>query len=139
MESGHSYTDLRYVYDVRADLTILGHVYDSVGAPIADQRVGYSPVEGRTAIHGVKTDSDGYYIIEELSEGEYELDITLRYGKSRRSVASRRAVAGSENIDLTAYRLTTISGRVVDDSTDEPISRFEIGGMRFEEGYLTSR
>jgi len=130
VSAGEMREDVRLAIDFGGDLTITGRVTDPAGAPLsgADVRIVMAATVRLTKVGGwaVRTDKDGYYTLEGLSEGEY--GIWARFpGFARRGETVR---AGSDDVDFVLPRVvpspTTIAGRVLRADTDAPITKFEV-------------
>jgi RNA polymerase sigma-70 factor (ECF subfamily) len=140
VESGQAYNGLKFVYDFKTNLTISGRVLDTRGEPMPNQTIFYNPVGGGSASHRATSDSKGNYIIKKLSEGRYNLRISYTRRNMMFPIVELDGIpAGSENVDLTAHRLTTVSGRLIDEETQAPITKFSIGKLLYVRDHIASR
>ncbi len=127
VRAGAQIGGLRLVYDVATDLTISGRVTDTFGEPVAGERVGYIPTEAGSASEHVLSDADGYYRIEGLSEGIYDIDVYRIRNNFSHTFAEQSGVpAGTENLNFVITRFTTVRGRVVQSDGRTPVTDFEI-------------
>lgn len=103
---------------VRLDLAVRGRVVDVAGAPIAGARVSGL---GRGGTRTVTTGSDGRFEVR----GRTAYGVTVRCeGYSQRRV---ELGTGADSLEVVLHPTVTVSGRVIDRRTREPIPEFEIG------------
>jgi protocatechuate 3,4-dioxygenase beta subunit len=134
-------------FELSRGMSIQGTVTDPDGRPIANAEVSgiYQPLgSGKQRRHVIPVNTDdqgryelaglveGYYTIMAAAEG-YRTGSVLRQagGAPRGEVlrsgsSSRNARAGDTDVELILLPSATVSGRVVDASTGEPVTAFEI-------------
>ena len=101
---------------------VKGQVFDESGTPLPDAWV--SPREGWDSLEvNVQTDVDGCFEIDGLPESRVILDL-YKAGFSRLEVPLKDA--DRENMKLTMRRSGGLRGRVINESTGEPITDFRI-------------
>jgi len=104
-------------------LTISGTVRDDLGTPIEGVEVEVpgagSYIYGRLP----KTDAMGKYIVTKLKNKNYFLRLKSA-GHESKLVHEIRG--GSENVDVVLARTASVSGRVLDAATGEPIEKFRL-------------
>jgi hypothetical protein len=102
------------------DITVSGRVTRN-GMPIASGQVNFLPRGSSTRASGSSaTDNDGRYSVTGLEEGEYTVMISdSQRGGTPYSTTYR--VRGTATHDIE-YKTNTLRGRVLDRSTNEPLS-----------------
>lgn len=103
-----------------SDITIRGRVTRN-GAPLPNGSVMFAPRPGSQAqgYASGPTDENGMYAISGVEEGEYNVYVMDMQRFSPH--ATTYTVRGSSTFDIE-YRTGTLSGRVIDAATGEPIS-----------------
>ncbi|MCC6694289.1 MAG: sigma-70 family RNA polymerase sigma factor [Candidatus Hydrogenedentes bacterium] len=121
VKEGERLTGVRVPY-AGEGLVIAGRVTDEDGIPLEGIMV--------QALHGMHprdahTQADGTYRITQLEPGVYPLmALDNKYQNEQQSVES-----GTEGVDFVLRRRGTVSGRVVDGETGEPLKSFEVYQM----------
>ena len=106
----------------QGDLSIAGRVLDAAGAPIVGAKV-VNVSDYRTELTPVETKQDGSFILEGLSEGNFQVAATA----DGYSPASEGVEAGGDPVDIVMQPARILRGRVVDADTGAPIRSFRVG------------
>lgn len=121
--------DLTFDLERRKPGFVRGRVTDAGGQPLRNVTIA---AFGRDGVHSfltTRTSEDGTYAIGELGRStQFEISA------SRSGFATEQRfgiVLNSVDVDFVLERNVTVSGRVVDASTGEPIPRFEVRAVSF--------
>jgi hypothetical protein len=113
---------LRLVLGEKGGLAIEGSVIDSKGNPIAKAQISAYQLDGDNG--SGHSDDRGQFRITGLDPGEYRLSAHASgYDSSQPNIP---ASAGSSGAQIILLATGTLTGRVVDDHTGEPIPEFEL-------------
>jgi RNA polymerase sigma factor (sigma-70 family) len=117
---GQHLTDVQLVYDRM--FTISGVVMTAAKEPVADAKVYASSSEFGGGTFAT-TGDDGSFVITELEDGTYK--VTAQAG-DKGHAESYGIAAGSEGIEIVMREPHRISGRVIDASSKQPLTEFEL-------------
>ena len=101
---------------------ITGRLTDTRGNPLSNTSVG---AHSRNVHAWSRTDKDGIYRIEGLGSSDIWV-MQIFEGDGFKEEKRFNVSVNSEGIDFVRSKPTTIKGKVVDDTTGKPITRFEI-------------
>ncbi|MCC6797574.1 MAG: carboxypeptidase regulatory-like domain-containing protein, partial [Candidatus Hydrogenedentes bacterium] len=118
--AGEEKTGVRVVAEGAGGLSISGRVTGEDGKPVGN---AYVYASGSGTHQNAQTDSDGRYKIAGLKEGNFYIG-TQASGYSRGQLSD--IPAGSENADIVLKGTGKIEGTIVDTSTGQPVTDFEI-------------
>ena len=86
------------------------------GAPVTDFTLA---VNGPTNRRSRVIDNSGHYAMSRLEPGEYEVSVTSEMGSGQADVTV--AASSTSTLDITLVAYASVSGRVVNSDTGEPI------------------
>ena len=120
LTAGQQLTGVTVVYG--RDLSIAGRVTNLDGEPLE----GMSIMAGSSEYGGsrAKTDSGGYFTLENLEDGDYQVDIRPKDGYQFMSLGG--VLAGTKDLAIVLPGYFQVNGRVLDARTGQPIPEFEI-------------
>lgn len=124
LEPGQQLEDVTLVHD-GGSLAISGRVINSTGEPIK-----YASLSARNPLHSgksVNTNPDGHFSIENLEEGDYDIEATwLLIEEKYQNILMRGIPAGTTDLVVVLPDAFLVTGRVLDAQTGQPIPEFEI-------------
>ncbi|MCC6488008.1 MAG: sigma-70 family RNA polymerase sigma factor [Candidatus Hydrogenedentes bacterium] len=139
LQEGEHRTGIRVPYDGEG-LVIAGRVIDEQGKPLEDASVG-------AAKRHTRTDADGNFRLVQMPPGTFSLGASLTGYYDRNGLDDERLVeSGTEDVEIVLRRRGTVSGRVIDGETGDPVAAFGImqfGGVgsslsSSDEGHMRS-
>ncbi len=105
---------------------IAGHVTTDDGAPLPGVSVGIGRQVGSPEppfeTPMVETDENGYYRLTQVPRGMRSLQLS----KEHYDLQGRDVESGTEDADFVMHRLATVSGRVIDAATRQPLGSAEV-------------
>ena len=125
VESGQE-TDVQFALGV--GLAVSGRVLDRRGVGVAGATVSQAgqsviPMPGQPAMPATSADAEGNFTLRGITDET----VDLTAGKSGYGPATLKGVtAGSDDVDLVLRDLGSISGIVLLEETDQPVSAFEL-------------
>ncbi|GMV92519.1 MAG: hypothetical protein AMXMBFR82_22970 [Candidatus Hydrogenedentota bacterium] len=123
LQEGEHRTGIRVPYDGEG-LVVAGRVTDEEGNPLEAAFV--------QAINGLhprdtRTDADGNFRLVQMPPGTFPLYASLTGYYDRNTLDDARLVeSGSEDVEIVLRRSGSVSGRVVDGETGDPVTAFGI-------------
>lgn len=113
-------------------LSIRGRVQSPTGEPIAGARVdAYGFVSIQNSRGSATSKSDGTFELIDIVEGPYQI---RAHAQGWADAREPRVEAGEQNLVLEMQPLGEVTGAVVVDLTDQPVSEFSLGVRRVTPG-----
>jgi len=98
-----------------------GRIVDDRGVPIADAEISGKNDGDWDELEAVRSDANGDYLLPNVQEGMYNLDFSARGHASVFTFSGQ-----TRTVNVTLNRLGIINGIVIDESTGEPLEKFEM-------------
>lgn len=137
LESGQHLDGVTLVFG--REFAIAGRVTNTAGEAI--EGVSVQAVSSHYGGSDTESDATGHFRIDNLEDGNYQVDVGPAKGYQHMSLAG--IPAGSEDLRVVLPGYFQVTGRVVDARTGQPIPEFEIAlGANFTESlnaWLTSQ
>ncbi len=122
LREGQALTDVRIVYEGISERTISGRVTNPAGDPVEGASVLGDEFFTRQAT--TKTDAYGNYVLDFVSNANCRVSVT----HEDYSVQEAEGVkSGVRNLDFVLLSRGVIEGQVLDASTGQPLTEFEVG------------
>ncbi|MFA6244682.1 MAG: sigma-70 family RNA polymerase sigma factor, partial [Candidatus Hydrogenedentales bacterium] len=127
VKEGDYLKDIRVTYEGDG-FVISGRVTTDDGAPLPGVTVGIGRQVGspeppfETPL--VKTDENGYYRLTQVPRGMRSLQLRKEHYSDQG--LGRDVESGTEDADFVMHRLATVSGRVIDAATKQPLGSAEV-------------
>ncbi|MBX3180224.1 MAG: carboxypeptidase regulatory-like domain-containing protein [Candidatus Hydrogenedentes bacterium] len=130
LAEGQRVTGVRLVYEGASERAVSGRVTDRRGLPISGARVeANDPTSSIMFSSHTESDGDGYFVLESREGKRFSASV---FHPAYSTVHLPRIEAGTKNLNVVMEGRGAIVGRVVEDHTGNPVTRFEAGaGVRF--------
>lgn len=118
-------------YNFEPGLTISGRMSDEQNNPLAGAIYAHGPTSGNNY---AVSDNDGVFTIFGLNEGLYTISTQ---GAKHSKIELRDIPAGTQNLLVVLKKYATISGRVIQARTGQPVSAFTVNSRKMGDKYYS--
>ncbi|MGH9384912.1 MAG: carboxypeptidase regulatory-like domain-containing protein, partial [Vicinamibacterales bacterium] len=115
-------------------VSVSGHVLTPTGDPVIGARV--TDVDLTTGVRSTTTDASGFFIVQDLSEGQ---PVSLQFDAPGMSPVNRTLRAPADDLVVQMVPDASLRGRVVHGDTGAPISEFSVERLARVRGQTTLR